>query len=220
MPERTNSLGTECIIIADDHPVFREALRSLVACLVPEAIVLDADTYEAALTLAREQPHQPSMFILDLFFSRKNIRAELEALRHEFDRSAIVVVTMAEDRATMQSILDYGINGFINKSISPSELIEALKEVRQGEIVVRLPEKATEIKRKEIHLSERQKEVLRLVADGKTNKEIAAILAISPFTVRIHVSAMMRALGVSSRLEATTMGLIEGLINVEDKRPE
>lgn len=210
-------MGTECIIIADDHPVFREGLRSLVEKLVPEATVLSADKYETALALARKHPKQPTMFILDLFFSRKNIRTELEALRHEFDRSAIVVVTMAEDRATMQSVLDYGINGFINKSISPNELIDALKDVRQGEIVVRLPETSHDFKKKDVHLSERQAEVLKLVAAGKTNKEIAAILSISPFTVRIHVSAMMRALGVSSRLEAATKGLIEGFVDMEGR---
>lgn len=208
-------MGTECIIIADDHPVFRDGLCALIERLVPDATVLGVDSYEAAVTLARAQPTQPSMFILDLFFSRTNIREELEALRYEFNRSAIVIVTMAEDRATMQTVLAYGINGFINKSVSPQDLTEALLAVRQGEVVVRLPANDCAANGKEIQLSERQAEVLNLVAAGKTNKEIAAALSISPFTVRIHVSAMMRALGVSSRSAAVTKGISEGLVNVD-----
>lgn len=208
-------MGTECIIIADDHPVFRDGLCSLIERLVPGATVLSADSYEAAVGLARAQPRQPSMFVLDLFFSRRSIRAELEALRYEFNRSAIVVVTMAEDRATMQTVLSYGVNGFINKSVSPQELSDALLAVRRGEILVRLPENDYAGEGSAIQLSDRQAEVLNLVAAGKTNKEIAAALAISPFTVRIHVSAMMRALGVSSRSAAVTRGISEGLVRLD-----
>ncbi|WP_337268447.1 response regulator transcription factor [Oryzifoliimicrobium ureilyticus] len=206
----------ECIIIADDHPVFRDGLASLIGRLVPDAVIHTADTYEEAVAIAKASPFPPSMFVLDLFFSRTKICGELESLRCDFPQSSIVVLTMADDRGTVQAVLGHGVNGFINKAVSPDELSAALMAVRQGEIVVRLPEEQGSPESNAIQLSERQTEVLKLVAAGKTNKEIAAALAISPFTVRIHVSAMLRALGVPSRSAAVTKGISEGLVRLDE----
>lgn len=149
------------------------------------------------------------MFVLDLFFSKHSILATLPALRKEFGRSAIVVVSMTDDPTTVNSVIACGVNGFINKAVSPDAMVEGIEAVRAGDLVVLLPEN-TQLPT--FHLSERQFAIFQLIAQGKTNKEIALELGISPFTVRIHVSALFRALGVASRAAAVSQGVARGLL--------
>lgn len=207
---RSYRLRIENIIVADDHPVFRDGLCTLIREMLPIAQVHPAESYERALEIARA--NEPAMFVLDLVFSRKSIKSELPALRQEFSKSSIVIVSMADDRPTIAAVMACGANGFINKGIPPREIAEGLAAVRDGEIVVQLPagEAASNTGRS---LSDRQHEMLEHIADGRTNKEIAQALAISPFTVRIHVSALFRSLGVNSRAAAVAKGVAEGLLD-------
>lgn len=202
-------MDSETIIIADDHPVFRDGLRSLLQQGMPSATVATAETLDEAITIARQCNPAPSLFVLDLFFARRSIKDALPALRREFSRASIVVLSMADDQATIDGVLACGVNGFISKAVSPQALADAIRAVCQGEIVVELPDFD---RVPSIRLTERQVAVLQLIADGKSNKEIAMALGISPFTVRIHVSAMFRALGVGSRTAAISKGISEGIV--------
>lgn len=204
-------MASDIIIVADDHPVFRDGLRTLIQNMLPAATVLASDSYEQALALARSSAEPPTLFVLDLFFARKSIKPDLPALRAEFDRAAIVVVTMAEDRQTIAAVMGHGVNGFITKSVPPQEIGHAIAAVLDGDIVVQVPD-ADSNGEAGMTLSERQMEMLQHIADGKTNKQIAIALAISPFTVRIHVSALFRSLNVGSRAAAVSKGVSEGLL--------
>ncbi|WP_108610817.1 response regulator transcription factor [Aminobacter sp. MSH1] len=202
-------MSVSSIVVADDHPVFRTALSTLLRKSVSNAVVETSDIGEA-LAVAREGAH-PALFVLDLYYARVSILQALPKIRAEFPRIAIVVVSMAEDQATIRSVMASGVNAYVSKAMPPESIIEAVNLVLAGETVVKVPGYRAEPASRP--LSERQLEMLTYIAQGKSNKEIATALAISPFTVRIHVSALFRAIGVNSRAAAVTKGVNDGLID-------
>ncbi|SSB96106.1 DNA-binding response regulator, NarL/FixJ family, contains REC and HTH domains [Pseudomonas sp. 43mfcvi1.1] len=190
--------------MADEHPLFREGMMVLLERLIPDAMIEQAGNLEEVRTLATNG--QPlDTLILEIRLPGLGSVSELAQLRQELKHTSMIVVSTLDDGDIIDRVMATGVDGFVGKSLSPDQVGKAIDDIRRGEVLVRyepsdpLPLGSNDDMSK---LTSRQREVWKLIAEGKTNKEIAAALEISPFTVRIHVSSLIRALNVPNRAVA------------------
>lgn len=198
------------IIVADDHPLFREALQQALAPMMPGVSFLEAESFES-LQDAVQECEDADLVLLDLEMPGAQGFSVLAWLRTQHPALPVVVVSATSDAGVMRRSVDLGASGFIPKS-SPVEVIsEAIATVLEGEIW--LPEAALaldeatlsedeELARRVTSLTPQQFRVLDMLADGLLNKQIAAELQVSEATVKAHVTAIFRKLGVRSRTQA------------------
>jgi two-component system response regulator NreC len=200
------------IVIADDHAVVRDGLRMMLEAEDDFAVVGEASDLEETYAMLRDSA--PSVLVLDLHMGRKLSLGKLSGLRAASSSTAVVILTMDDDPAFAQQAWSAGAEGYVLKEASRSDLVRAIRTVSKGGRYLDPAIGGWALASADAAvLSERELEVLRLVALGHTNTEIAKQMYISPRTVETHRSNLQRKLGVSGRPELVRYALERGVIH-------
>jgi two-component system nitrate/nitrite response regulator NarL len=204
------------VLLVDDHPLFREGLRSLLERMEVKARITEAESCEAALELGERDGPGFDLILLDLALPGMNGIEGIGPFRARFPTTPVVIISASFDTPHVKQAIDRGAQGFIPKSTPPDVLMSALRLIFNGGIYVppsvmqdgNVPRDAAPAS-----LTSAQARVLSLLARGQSNKAIAHSLDISDNTVRAHVSAILRALAVTNRTEAVRVALQNGLVS-------
>jgi DNA-binding NarL/FixJ family response regulator len=213
-------MDTLRILIADDHPIFRDGMRALVASIPDMEAVGEAATGDEAVALAAEL--QPDVVLMDLQMPGIGGVEATRQILHASPHVRVLVVTMFEDDYSVFAAMRAGARGYIVKGASPDEMQRAIRAVGSGEaifspaIAVRLIDffsapKPPVPQQTFPELSDREREILDLITQGASNAEIAHRLVLSPKTVRNHVSNIFSKLQVADRAHAIIRGRDAGL---------
>jgi two-component system, NarL family, response regulator NreC len=207
------------VVIADDHAVVRKGLRLLIEAEDGLRVVAEAGTVPDALRMARA--HRPKVLVLDLNMPGGSSLEAIPTLREEAPMTAIVVLTMQNDPSFARQALQSGALGFVLKEAADDELLGAIRLAADGETYLnprlgaRLAAQPPEPAGPPDDLSERELEVLKLIALGHTNAEIASQLYLSVRTVESHRAHIQQKTRRSTRAELVRYALDHGLVDTQ-----
>ncbi len=215
------------VLVADDHTLVRDGIRALLATAGDMQLVAEASDGREALEQARVT--HPDVILLDIAMPGLGGLESVPLLRHDVPDAKILILTQYEQPEYVRRFLHLGVAGYVLKKAAGTELIAAIRAVHRGGLVVD-PAVAGEVLRETMSgapapsddpydsLTERERQVLKLVAEGRSNKEVAAFLDISLKTAMTHREHVMAKLGLHNRTDLTRFALRRGLI-AEDPRP-
>ena len=212
-PKIGNSPGQIRVLSVDDHALIREGIAALVANQKDMRLVGEASNGREAIEQFRA--HQPDVTLMDLQMPEMNGIDALIAIRSEFPEARIIVLTTYAGDALCKRAMKAGAQAYILKGNVRKDLLETIRAVRAGkkfihaEVAAELASHAADDS-----LSEREIEVLSLIAAGNSNKLVADQLAISEDTVKGHVKSILSKLGVNDRTHAVTAALKRGIIEL------
>jgi DNA-binding NarL/FixJ family response regulator len=208
------------ILIADDHQIVRRGLRMTLGAESDMNVV--AEAADGAEVLALVKKHKPDVVLLDLQMPVQNGIETLQQIRPEFPSLPVLILTSFSDDAHIYAALRAGASGFLLKEMDGDDLVEAIRGAAKGKpqlhpdiarkLMARAPMPEDPFK----SLTERERDILKLVGRGMSNKEIAAELVLTEMTVKGYVSDMLAKLGVGDRTQAALMAVRYGLIQPED----
>jgi DNA-binding NarL/FixJ family response regulator len=199
------------VLIADDHPVVRQGLAVLIEVQDDMVLVGQASDGPEAVRLVLE--HLPDVLLLDLKLPAGDGIGVLSQLHAQAVRTRVVILTSAAGPGSPARALQAGAAGFLYKDVDPDALVRAIRSVHDGHIVL-APQAAGLVAARpgsEVRgigaLTGRERQVLTLLADGRSNREIARALGVSEKTVKTHVSAVLAKLGVADRTQAALLAV-------------
>lgn len=198
------------IIIADDHPLFRAALKQAVNQAVPDAQTPEVESIKALQGVVEASP-DADLVLLDLNMPGAHGFSGLVFMRGQYPGLPVVVVSGSEELQVMRRAIDYGASGFIPKSAPLPVITEAIQAVLRGDVwlpqgvadkLERMEVESTDFSERLASLTPQQFRVLGMLAEGLLNKQIAYDLDVSEATIKAHITAVFRKLGVRNRTQA------------------
>jgi DNA-binding NarL/FixJ family response regulator len=197
----------------DDHPLLREGIAALIGTQSDMQLIGEASNGREALEQFRN--HRPDITLMDLQMPEVSGIDAISAIRAEFTDARIIVLTTHSGDFQVSRALKAGVRAYLLKGLLREELLGTIRAVHVGqkrlsaEIAAEIAEHATDDV-----LTAREIDVLRLIAKGKANKEIAGGLSLAEETVKVHVKNILAKLGVNDRTHAVTVGLKRGIIDL------
>lgn len=201
------------ILSVEDHPVFREGLATIIGS--QQDMILVAQANNAAEAIEQFRIHRPDVTLMDLRLPGRNGTDALVAIRGDFPKARIIMLTTSDGDGEIQLALRAGAVAYVLKSMPKNELLAVIRSVHAGgrhipvEVAARLAEHMGDE-----NLTSRELEVLGLIRDGHRNKQIADELAISETTVNFHIKNLVEKLNANDRTHAVTIALKRGILHI------
>ena len=206
------------IVLGDDHAIFVE---SLVSVLIAEGFSVPAAAATLTATIDAVRAHRPEVCLLDRHFTDGDAVAALNNVIAASPRTRVVILTADRDTDVIMRAVKVGVTGYVHKTWGVQTLVEAVKRVADGEIVIDAPQGTkpnldqslhSAAHRLAEHLTTREKECLALLVEGLDTRAMTERLGVSSTTIRSHVQAILTKLGVHSRLEAASLAVRYDLV--------
>ncbi|WP_026612952.1 response regulator [Ensifer aridi] len=212
------------IVIADDHPMVQAALRSALVAALPDLELIACRSVDEVLEVLSGDRREVDLVLLDLTMPGTDGFAGLFLLHAHHPALPVAIVSAKHDEATIRKAITFGASGYIPKSLDLPEMVEAIRSILDGEIwapprfaAAATPDPDAALSARLASLSSQQLRILTKIVEGKLNKQIAGEMEIAEQTVKVHVSAILRKLGVVSRTQAAV--LCERLLSTGARDP-
>jgi DNA-binding NarL/FixJ family response regulator len=201
------------VFSVDDHPLLRDGIAAMINNQVDMVLIAQAENGREAIQKYKE--HRPDVTLMDLRLPDMSGIDVVIAIRTEFADARIIMLTTFEGDVEIQRSLEAGARGYMLKSTPPKDLLDMIRHVHSGkkrvppEVAARIAEHLSDEA-----LTDREVEVLRHIAGGNRNRDIAERLFISEETVKVHIKHIMEKLGASDRTQAVAIGVRRGIIQL------
>jgi DNA-binding NarL/FixJ family response regulator len=207
-------------LIVDDHPVTREGLRTLLELSGEEVVVVVGEAGSGEEAVAQVVQLEPDVVFMDVRMPGMSGIEATKKIRSANPQTKIILITIDESRGAISEAIQAGVSGYLLKDASSEALVDAARQAVEGRAVIHPQLTKTFIEEVQhadeapstTPLSKREKEILQMVANGSTTKEVARDLGISPHTVKTHLERIFEKLGANDRAQAVAIAIRTGLV--------